>query len=263
MVNEKEKSQYPMLVLTGENSLINVVKSPVKLEILNLLGNRKMYFKDIVNELGKAKSTISVHLKQLEKKELIGSELDIYDNRKKMFFINSNILAEIDFIKQQDFDGERTENFIKDVIENDPEKDFTRLVSHSVRSKLLENGISLSPLIYETGVEVGKIIYKQVYSKTDEGLIKNLTKFWEKYKLGRLEVEEKEDALHIKNYECFECEPLPKVDYPICYFELGVIETILKNYYDTDIEIHEELCMTMDSDHCLFIVKKIEDNTFF
>ncbi|KZX12970.1 V4R domain-containing protein [Methanobrevibacter curvatus] len=257
MSNKKEKNQYPMLVLTGEkNSLINVIKSPVKLELLNLLENGKMYFKDIVKELGKAKSTVSVHLQELEKKEIIGHEQDIKDSRKKIFFINSNILAEINFIKQQNFDAERTENFIKNVIENKPEKDFTRLISHSVRSKLLENGISLYPLIYETGVEVGQVIYKQVSSKTDAGLIQNLAEFWERYKLGRLEVEQKEDALHIKNYECFECAPLPKVDYPICYFELGVVETILKNHYKTDIEIHEELCMTMDSDHCLFIVKK-------
>ncbi|KZX16886.1 V4R domain-containing protein [Methanobrevibacter curvatus] len=262
MIDTKEKSQYPMLVLTtGEkNRLVNVVKSPVKLKILNLLENGRMYFKDIVKELGKAKSTVSVHLRELEEKELITHEEDLKDGRKKMFFINSNILAEIDFVKQEDFDGERTENFIKNVIKNDPKKDFTRLVSHSVRSKLLENGISLYPLIYETGVEVGQVIYEQVNSKTDVGLIQNLAEFWEKYKLGRLEVEEKEDELHIKNYECFECAPLPKVDYPICYFELGVVETILKNHYGTDIEIHEELCMTMDSDYCLFVVKKNDKN---
>jgi predicted hydrocarbon binding protein/DNA-binding HxlR family transcriptional regulator len=257
-INTKEKKQIPMLVLaTGEKSRLNdVVKSPVKLKILNLLKNRKMCFNDIAKELKKANATVSVHLKELEEKELIAHEKDSKDGRKKMFFISSNILAEIDFVKQQDFDTGRTENFIKNVIENNPKEDFTRLISHSLRNKLLESGVSLYPLVYEEGVEAGQAIYKQISSKTDTGLIQNLTEFWEKYKLGRLEVEEKEDELHIKNYECFECIPLPKVDYQICYFELGVIETILKNHYKTDIEIHEELCMTMGSDHCHFIVKK-------
>ena len=45
---------------------VNVVKSPVKLTILEMLKNGEMEFDEIVSNIGKSKSTISVHLKSLK-----------------------------------------------------------------------------------------------------------------------------------------------------------------------------------------------------
>lgn len=48
---------------------IDVVKSPVKLTILEMLRSNDMEFNEIVRNTGKSKSTISVHLKVYGKME--------------------------------------------------------------------------------------------------------------------------------------------------------------------------------------------------
>ena len=58
-----------------------------------MLHEREMSFDEIVAATGKAKSTVSVHLKGLAIDEIIGSRENGHDARKKIFFIRSNFSA--------------------------------------------------------------------------------------------------------------------------------------------------------------------------
>ena len=74
---------------------VNVVKSPVKLTILSMLKDTDMEFDEIVKNTGKSKSTISVHLKSLREDGIVSYRFDANDHRKKIFFINSKFLGEV------------------------------------------------------------------------------------------------------------------------------------------------------------------------
>ena len=56
--------QKPIQIFSNsnENIGVNVIKSPVKLTILEMLRDRDMEFDEIVSNTGKSKSTVSVHL---------------------------------------------------------------------------------------------------------------------------------------------------------------------------------------------------------
>ena len=68
---------------------VNVVKSPVKLVILEMLRNDEMDFDEIVLNTGKSKSTISVHLKSLREAGIVSFKTHPNDNGKKIFYLNS------------------------------------------------------------------------------------------------------------------------------------------------------------------------------
>ena len=74
----------------SENNIgVNVVKSPVKLTILEMLRDSEMEFDEIVSNTGKSKSTVSVHLKSLRELGIVSYKIHPEDNRKKIFYINS------------------------------------------------------------------------------------------------------------------------------------------------------------------------------
>ena len=90
--------QKPIQIFSNlnDNIGVNVVKSPVKLTILEMLRDSEMEFDEIVNNTGKSKSTVSVHLKSLRETGIISYRFHPSDNRKKIFFINSKYLGSVD-----------------------------------------------------------------------------------------------------------------------------------------------------------------------
>ena len=78
--------QKPIQIFSDSTELcVNVVKSPVKLIILEMLRDRDMEFDEIVVNTGKYKSTVSVHLKNLREDGIISYRMHPADNRKKYF----------------------------------------------------------------------------------------------------------------------------------------------------------------------------------
>ena len=67
-----------------KNVGVNVVKSPVKLIILEMLRSSEMEFDEIVSNTGKSKSTVSVHLKGLREMGIVSYKPHPDDNRKKI-----------------------------------------------------------------------------------------------------------------------------------------------------------------------------------
>ena len=77
--------QKPVQIFSNlnDNVGVNVVKSPVKLTILEMLRDRDMEFEEIVTNTGKSKSTVSVHLKGLRENGIISYRVHPVDNRKR------------------------------------------------------------------------------------------------------------------------------------------------------------------------------------
>ena len=84
--------QKPIQIFShaDDNIGVNVIKSPVKLTILEMLRDRDMEFDEIVSNTGKSKSTVSVHLKSLRESGIISYKVHPVDNRKKIFYLNQD-----------------------------------------------------------------------------------------------------------------------------------------------------------------------------
>ena len=79
----------PIQIILNENKTnspmvnIDIIKSPMKYEILELLRHGEMNFEDIVENTKKSKASISMHLRDLRKEGIVNYKADLTDNRKK------------------------------------------------------------------------------------------------------------------------------------------------------------------------------------
>ena len=151
--------QKPIQIFSNVNDNIgvNVVKSPVKLTILEMLRDTEMEFDEIVNNTGKSKSTVSVHLKDLRESGIISYRVNPNDNRKKIFYINSKYLGSVNISEPKEIEQTQSDYIIKNIIENDEE--FSTLLFHTLKSMLIQEGVNIDPILQATGNSIGKSIF--------------------------------------------------------------------------------------------------------
>ena len=121
---------------------VNVVKSPVKLTILEMLRDSEMEFDEIVSNTGKSKSTVSVHLKSLRELGIVSYKIHPEDNRKKIFYINSKYLGSVNLSEQKELEETQKDYLINNIINDDG--DFTVLLFHIFLMNLLTKEILLN-----------------------------------------------------------------------------------------------------------------------
>jgi predicted hydrocarbon binding protein len=251
----KTKKQKPIQIFSkqGDSLEVNVIKSPVKLTILEMLKTNEMEFDEIVNNTGKSKSTISAHLKSLREKEIISSRHDPDDNRKKIFYLNSRFLGAVNISEPKEI-LEKKKEFLIDNLINDKDFDFSLLMFHTLRSTLIEEGVNIDPILYETGLTVGYAIFDLIDDEDFSVFSQNLIDFWKEKGLGTLSID-KGQIIKIHSTDCFECSFLPKTGKPACFFDGGVIEAIFTSYFKFPIDVVEVKCYTMGDEQCTFEIE--------
>jgi predicted hydrocarbon binding protein len=256
-IEDKRKVKPIKIFSTGNKGTgLNVVKSPVKLSILALLEEGEMDFDNIVKILDKSKSTISVHLKSLQKEGVVSYRQHKDDKRKKTFYINSKFLGSIKPPEPIELPEQKIDFLVKNLVESGNDFEFARLMFHTLRATLIQEGLNLDPLMYETGLKIGLAIYNNLKDDDYNTFLSNIANFWNNNGLGNITVEEDGDIIKITSTDCFECGFLPKTGKPACFLDLGIIEALLSSYIDDDIEIIETKCYTMGDECCLFEIKK-------
>ena len=170
-------SQKPVQIFSNvdDNIGVNVVKSPVKLTILEMLRDSEMEFDEIVSNTGKSKSTVSVHLKSLRESGIISFRIHPEDNRKKIFYINSKYLGSVDICEPKEIEETQSDYLIKNLIENDAE--FSTLLFHTLKSMLIQEGVNIDPILQSTGNSIGKSIFNNLYDDDLDVFMENLSKF--------------------------------------------------------------------------------------
>jgi uncharacterized protein len=231
---------------------IRAVDSPVRIKILSMLLKKEMSFDEIVEASGRAKSTISVHLKSLADEDIVSSRVDPADARKKVFFIHSSYLGGLSRRKKLEKDME--EYISKYAMASGDPFAFFRLMFRSIRVALLNDGIDIDPVLRDAGTKVGEALYPQIADPDLDKLLANLSKFWEAQRLGRLEFQGF-DPLEIVVHDCFECQDLPYLGRTACAFDSGILETVFSKHFKAPAKVKETRCYAMGDDHCRFIIE--------
>ena len=196
---------------SNEKIGVNVVKSPVKLTILEMLRDTEMEFDEIVTNTGKSKSTVSVHLKGLRESGIVSYKVHPSDNRKKIFYINSKYLGSVDVKDKKELEQTQADYLVENLINNDAE--FSTLLFHTLKSMLIQEGINIDPILQATGNSIGKSLFEILYDDDLDVFLNNISAFWEKKGLGRLTFNVGQ-IIKITTYDCFECELLPRTGKP-------------------------------------------------
>ena len=230
--------QKPVQIFSNldESIGVNVVKSPVKLTILEMLRDSEMEFDEIVNNTGKSKSTVSVHLKSLREKGIISYRLHPVDNRKKIFYINSKYLGSVNISEPKEIEQTQSNYLVKNIVDTDAE--FSTLLFHTLKSMLIQEGVNIDPILQSTGNSIGKSIFEKMYDDDLDIFMENIANFWKNKGLGRLTYEIGQ-IIKITTYDCFECELLPKTGKPACFLDTGIFEGLFSEFFNLPVSVIE------------------------
>lgn len=262
---QEESSSNGEIKIFGTPKGVNVVDSPVKAKILSLLKDGGLSGSDIVSLTGKSKSTISAHLKDLIRDNIVDYKPDPVDGRRKIFYIKSRYLGELspdmDLKKETDLEKDMDDYLANQVAQSSDPFKFFRFVFRTIRVSLMKEGVNIDPILHNAGFKVGKSFYNELKDQKTGELAKNVAQFWENHKLGHIEVENME-PLTIRAYDCFECEDLPKIGKSACAFDSGILEAIFSAHFDADVDVEEIKCYAKGDNYCCFTIKKKEDVEF-
>jgi predicted hydrocarbon binding protein/DNA-binding transcriptional ArsR family regulator len=230
---------------------IRAIDSPVKVRILGMLARQEMAFDELVESSERAKSTVSVHLKDLTVSGIIGAKSDPADGRKKIFYLNSLYLAGADSAGREWFDLDR---YIPKPVpcEGDPGAMF-RFILSTIRLTLMNQGIMIDPVLRLAGLKAGKSLYPCVEAAGVEQIVQNIGRVWKENRLGTIDLE-KLDPITVRITDCFECIDLPISGKPACAFDSGVLSSIFSSFSGNRVTTDETHCYAMGSNLCRFVI---------
>ena len=246
--------QKPIQIFSNlkENIGVNVVKSPVKLTILEMLRDRDMEFDEIVNNTGKSKSTVSVHLKSLRESGIISYRVHPVDNRKKIFYLNSKYIGSVNISEPKEIEQTQSNYLIENLVEEDAE--FSTLLFHTLKAMLIQEGVNIDPIMQSTGNSIGRSIFDKMYDEDLDVFMENIAEFWQKKGLGRLTYKIGQ-IIKITTYDCFECQLLPRTGKPACFLDTGIFEGLFTEFFNLPVSVIETQCYTMGDEKCVFEIE--------
>ncbi len=233
---------------------INVIKSPVKLTILEMLRDNEMEFDEIVKNTGKSKSTVSVHLKSLREQNIISYRIDSKDNRRKIFYLNSKYLGSVAISNDLKVEDEGLDLLVSQLLSSD--EPFSAVLFQTFRALLIKEGINIDPVLNITGKIIGKNLFKKLYAENLDDFISNISNYWKEKSLGSLSAELGQ-IIKISTTDCFECMELPKTGKPICYLDAGIFEALFNSYFEMPVKVTEIKCYTMGDEMCTFEIEAL------
>ncbi|MFW6041184.1 MAG: V4R domain-containing protein [Thermoplasmatota archaeon] len=229
-----------------------VIKGPTKNQIVQLLREGEKTSKEIREQLGKAKSTISVHLSDLEKIGVIKEKKHPNDKRKKIFYINSKLLG-----KSETPYDEHYEAILRKLRKRkDDSYGFLQSLFHLVRYGLTSFGLDIHPALKEIGRDAGKNIGKDFESTNLKELMEEIQGFWSGNKLGNIDFDGEN---HIIVYDCFDCCDMPDVGETFCSLDEGLIEGIIEERLNLKVSVKEKECFGTGDNRCKFKIQVLKD----
>jgi predicted hydrocarbon binding protein len=132
--------------------------------------------------------------------------------------------------------------------------EFFRLIFQTIRISLINQGITIDPILHDAGIKVGEVLYSRVRDPEIKQFMGNIAQFWETHSLGRVEVKSLEPLI-INVYDCFECRGLPYLGRPACAFDSGILKALFSAYYQEARKVTETRCYAMGDNYCSFTIE--------
>jgi len=233
--------------LFSSDKSVHAIKSPVKIEIFNLLDQGDCSFDTIVAATGKAKSTISAHIKDLEERGLLFSHPDPTDLRKRI--ISKSAIC-IGTLRNQDRDLQNRLNIPRD-INHLQTLDLFRIILMTLKMEALTLGINVDPLFKRVGNQIGMHLAPWFVQNTLEAMLKIISQFWHEHGLGTMRVKSM-DPIIIEVTDCIECSQYPIIGKVECHFSMGFLKTLFSHYFQTDAIVTEKTCYAAGDNKCTF-----------
>ncbi len=248
------ESARDVRLFSTENSVI-AVDSPIKLRILELVAAGPVPFDRIVEETGKAKSTISVHIRDLEQSGLITTETDPRDTRRRLIALSSHAIGRL---TNADRDARLPARVRDDMAADRPFRDddivsFFRYSVRVFRTQAMAMGINLDPVLQRTGFEVGSVLAPLVAAPNVTEVARKMDLFWQAHGLGAITLAST-DPLTLDVRGCFECEDLPVTGHGTCSFDIGVLSAIFSHHLGCPVNVVEEQCYSSGDERCIFVI---------
>lgn len=249
-------SEIEEINIFGTEKGVNLIDSPIKTRILSLLkSNNGLNGLDIVSLTGKSKSTISAHLKDLINADIVDFKPDAIDRRRKIFYIKSRYLGKLS--RESELDKDMDYYLKEQVIQSEDPFKFYKYIFRTLRVSLMEEGVNIDPILHNAGFKVGQTFNDQLKSQVTGNLLQNISQFWEKNQLGRIEVESK-TPLTIRVYDCYECETLPIIGRPACAFDSGILTSLFSQHFKKEMEVKEIKCYAQGDKYCGFKINETQ-----
>jgi predicted hydrocarbon binding protein len=240
------------------NDGLRQVSNPVRIKILRLLRealSEGAELKDIYlyferNGERKSKSTLFEHLRMLLDRKFIIEKPHPDDKRRRLFLLNAKYVGttEIPLIEVT----EQLSTIIRKSI-GDPLR-FSNGLFCAIRYGLEGfTSFNLNPILKEIGKTIGKQIVETITAESLDGVLNELSEFWDHHKLGHLEVVSN-TPLTIVIKDCYECGMMPDVGKTLCAQDEGILEVIFESKFGKPYRIKEIECHGTGHPHCKFIV---------
>ena len=172
---------YSTVDAEGNRGLVQV-SDPLHRMILERLSKGPMSTTEISDYTEKAQSTLSVHLDQMVMRNLIRSEYDKNDSRRKIFSITSVKVASSKPVSTEGV--EEAKQAISAAIKEG--NLFYKYLFRSVLMSAEANGMDISPMMEILGSQMADKMAQRINTNKMEDIIQELQTFYEKNDMGEV-----------------------------------------------------------------------------
>ncbi|MEF8836147.1 MAG: V4R domain-containing protein [Candidatus Thermoplasmatota archaeon] len=234
-------------IFSNESGVV-VIESETKNQIIDILKEGDKHASQIRKELGKAKSTTSVHLSDLKDLGIIDEKEDSGDERKKIFYLSSQLLG-----KSEHPQDEHYHDILDSLKDSRGERyEFLKGLFHLMRHGLDSFGLDVHPALKEIGRDAGRKIGEDMSASKKDELFEEISEFWKNTSLGYMRVGEDEELIV---EECFDCCDMPEVGDTLCSLDEGMLEGVIEGALGEKVKVVEEECHGSGANHCKFRVE--------
>ncbi len=236
-------------IYSGKRGAVFVTGDTKKM-IMHSLQEGEKTENELVKELGRARSTISVHLSDLKDMGLVEERQSSQDARKKIFYLSANLIGGSEYPYKEQYNV-----LLKNLREaSGAPYSFLKGLFHIIRYGLISQGLDVQPALKEIGIDAGITLSKLFDSSDMHELLKEISDFWSVNGLGEVKVLSK-DTILVK--DCFDCGGIPKVDETLCTLDEGLLEGIIRGVLGIKVKIAEEECYGTGHEGCVFKLEEI------
>ncbi len=250
MGKKDEHKGIELFSLAGE---LRSIHDPLHTKILELLKAGDKTFKDLHQELGRAKSTVSLKINELIILGLVEETISSTDKRVKYYTLKAKQVGRNMKGTPQLFENSiaKLDKYVDNPFE------FVNAMFRSVWYLLDSFGVDSQHMLTILGEEVGKQVAKTLSHKNNQDkdvLVKEIVELYKKHKLGYIKIV-KEEPLTLHLFDCYQCGNIKEYERKLCVFDKALLQTIFSEALGKTCTLHEVTCAKAGKTYCEYEIE--------